>query len=74
MLLFPWPEHVIYSQLGPRLAWLSPGLLVSLGMCIVLSSGFQNTLPTAAKASNPSRSLCFDKGVLKSRFGVLILF
>lgn len=65
MLLFPWPEYAIYSQLGPRLAWPSPGLLVSLGMCIVLSSGFQNTLLTATKEPNPSCSLCFDKGVLK---------
>lgn len=65
MLLFPWPEQVIYSQLGPRLAWLSSGLLVSLGMCIVLSSGFQNTLLTATKQPNLSRSLCFDKSVLK---------
>lgn len=62
MLLFPWPEHVIHSQLGPSLAWPSPGLLVSLGMCVVLSPGFSNTVLSVTKEPNPSLSMCFDEG------------
>lgn len=62
MLLFPWPKHVIHSQLGPSLAGPSPGLLLSLGMCVVLSSGFLNIVLPATKEPNPSRFTCFDEG------------